>query len=75
LVSIRGDLAAGATCRSLIGGLGKEPRAGHRRAGLRAMALEALGQGVQIEPVHDVAETSQARASFAALKQIEGNEA
>ncbi|MFT4961836.1 MAG: dihydropteroate synthase [Paracoccaceae bacterium] len=50
----------GASRKRFIGTIGMEPRADARAPGSIAVALAALGQGVQVIRVHDVAETAQA---------------
>ena len=50
----------GASRKRFIGTIGIEPQADRRAPGSIAVALAALGQGVQVIRVHDVAETAQA---------------
>ncbi|OWU72620.1 dihydropteroate synthase [Marinibacterium profundimaris] len=50
----------GVSRKGFIGRIGKEPRADARAPGSIAVGLAALGQGVHILRVHDVAETAQA---------------
>ena len=52
----------GASRKRFIGTLAGEPDPQHRAAGSIAVALAALGQGVQILRVHDTQETAQAMA-------------
>lgn len=56
----------GASRKRFIGTIGKAPDAARRAPGSIAVALAALGHGVQILRVHDVAETVQARALWTA---------
>jgi dihydropteroate synthase len=57
----------GASRKRFIGTLGAAPDPAARAPGSIAVALEALRQGAQVIRVHDVAETRQALALWAAL--------
>ena len=57
----------GASRKRFIGTIGDAPDAGDRLPGSIAVALEALRQGAQVIRVHDVKETRQAVALWAAL--------
>ncbi len=57
----------GASRKRFIGALGDAPDPAGRLPGSLAVALEALRQGAQVIRVHDVAETRQALALWAAL--------
>jgi dihydropteroate synthase len=57
----------GASRKRFIGTIGGEDDAARRAPGSIAVALAALGQGVQILRVHDTAETAQALALWRAL--------
>ena len=57
----------GASRKRFIGAIGGAPDPGDRLAGSLAVALEALRQGAQVIRVHDVKETRQAVALWAAL--------
>jgi dihydropteroate synthase len=57
----------GASRKRFIGTIGHEPVAGARAPGSIAVALAALGQGVQFLRVHDVAMTKQAVRLHAAI--------
>jgi dihydropteroate synthase len=61
----------GASRKRFIGTIAGVPEAGRRVAGSVAVALAGIAQGAQILRVHDVDETRQAAAVWAAL--IEGN--
>lgn len=56
----------GASRKRFIGTIGDAPQARDRAPGSIAVALGALGQGVQIVRVHDVAQTAQAIALWRA---------
>lgn len=56
----------GASRKRFIGTIGNAPEAHDRAPGSIAVALGALGQGVQIVRVHDVAQTAQAIALWRA---------
>lgn len=56
----------GASRKRFIGTIGRAPQARERAPGSIAVALGALGQGVQIVRVHDVCETAQAIALWRA---------
>ena len=62
----------GASRKRFIGTIGDAPGAGDRLPGSLAVALEALRQGAQVIRVHDVKETRQAVALWAALNGDEG---
>jgi len=57
----------GVSRKGFIGRIGGAPEAGARAPGSIAVALAALGQGVQMLRVHDVAETAQALALWQAV--------
>jgi dihydropteroate synthase len=57
----------GASRKRFIGSIGQAPDPGDRLPGSLAVALEALRQGAQVLRVHDVKETRQAVALWAAL--------
>lgn len=61
-------LLLGASRKRFIGTISGVERAADRLAGSLAVALHAAGQGVQLLRVHDVAETRQALALWAALR-------
>lgn len=56
----------GASRKRFIGTIGQADEAGERLPGSLAVALAALGQGVQILRVHDIRETRQAMRLWAA---------
>lgn len=56
----------GASRKRFIGTIGNAPEARDRAPGSIAVALGALGQGIQIVRVHDVAQTAQAIALWRA---------
>ncbi|MCC6007719.1 MAG: dihydropteroate synthase [Rhodobacteraceae bacterium] len=58
----------GVSRKRFIGAIGKEARADGRVPGSLAAGLAGLSQGVHILRVHDVAETVQARALWAAIQ-------
>ena len=58
----------GVSRKGFIGRIGNMPQADHRFPGSIAVGLAALNQGVQILRVHDVAETAQAVALWAAIR-------
>jgi dihydropteroate synthase len=60
-------LLVGASRKRFIGAIAGEPEPAARVPGSIAVALEALRQGAQVLRVHDVAETRQAVALWAAL--------
>ncbi len=60
-------LLVGASRKRFIGALGGAEAAGDRMPGSVAVALHAAARGVQVLRVHDVAETRQALALWAAL--------
>lgn len=60
-------LLVGASRKGFIGRLSRGEPASERLGGSLAVALVALGQGVQLLRVHDVAETAQACALWTAL--------
>jgi dihydropteroate synthase len=62
----------GASRKRFIGTLGGEPVPDRRGPGSIAVALAAAAAGVQVIRVHDVAETAQALAVWAALAGGEG---
>jgi dihydropteroate synthase len=64
----------GASRKRFIGEIGNGPLADARAPGSIAVGLAALGQGVQILRVHDVAETAQAIRLWQAVRD-EGNDA
>jgi dihydropteroate synthase len=64
----------GASRKRFIGTVGSAPDPGDRLPGSIAVALEGLRQGAQVIRVHDVKETRQAVALWAALNGGEGNE-
>jgi dihydropteroate synthase len=64
----------GASRKRFIGSIGDAPRADARAPGSIAVGLAALGQGVQILRVHDVAETAQAIRLWQAVRN-EGSDA
>ena len=64
----------GASRKRFIGSVGDAPRADARAPGSIAVGLAALGQGVQILRVHDVAETAQAIRLWQAVRE-EGKDA
>ena len=64
----------GASRKRFIGTLGAAPEPGDRLAGSLAVALEALRQGAQVVRVHDVTETRQAAALWAALNRVRDEE-
>ncbi len=59
-------LLLGASRKKFIGTIGHAPQADQRAPGSIAVALAALGHGVQIVRVHDVAQTIQAAAVWRA---------
>ena len=61
----------GASRKRFIGTISGVERAADRMAGSLAVALHGAGQGVQLLRVHDVAETRQALALWAALRHSE----
>jgi len=62
----------GASRKRFVGMIGDAPDPGERLPGSLAVALEALRQGAQVIRVHDVKETRQAVALWAALSGHEG---
>jgi dihydropteroate synthase len=62
-------IVLGASRKRFIGTIGKAPRVTDRAPGSIAVGLAALGQGVQILRVHDVAETAQAIRLWQAVTQ------
>lgn len=58
----------GVSRKGFIGRIGEEPRADARAPGSIAVGLAALGEGVQILRVHDVAETAQAVRLWQAVR-------
>jgi len=60
-------LLLGVSRKGMIGEIGDEPRPERRFAGSIALGLEGLNQGVQMLRVHDIAETKQAIALWAAM--------
>ncbi|MEO6433605.1 MAG: dihydropteroate synthase [Sphingomicrobium sp.] len=61
-------IVLGASRKRTIGALSNEVTASERLPGSLALALKAVGQGVQIVRVHDVAETVQALRIWRGLK-------
>lgn len=64
----------GASRKRFIGMLGDAPVPADRVPGSIAVALEALRQGAQVVRVHDVKETRQAVALWAALNRVQNEE-
>ncbi|QEW19349.1 Dihydropteroate synthase [Marinibacterium anthonyi] len=58
----------GVSRKGFIGRIGEEPRANARGPGSIAVGLAALGEGVQILRVHDVADTAQAVRLWQAVR-------
>ena len=63
-----GPLLLGASRKRFIGALANEAPADRRLGGSVAVALAALGQGVQLLRVHDVPETVQAMRVWQGLR-------
>jgi dihydropteroate synthase len=61
-------LMVGASRKRMIGALSNEAEAHQRLGGSVALAVKAMGAGVQLIRVHDVAETVQARNVWRGLR-------